>query len=413
MAHTRHGQALPDVGGFELALVIAAALCLATAVVSFALPGRAPTPPRRPPPRARRRISGVLVRKRGRAWGGAGPAAGRKPLPPGPAGGSAVSMSDATTGHSGRTPGPAGPGTPRPAKDVLLQGGARALFGQRGFEGHDDPGDRRAGPGSTAALHRPATFGSKADLYIAAVMAEGTPEEKPGAVRRAGTDGRRGADPGRPARPGPRSFRAIVRSDTSAEIRAAARDLLEPRLAAPLGRQDDSAGASTGPQLRAEGPRFSALFGIMLGRSLGWFDEIRSVPPRRARRPHRRRALGRDHRGRPRALALLPPEPISAGTPAEHSPRARARLAPAAWLEEALRSRPGTPSSRRTWRGPRAGAAVQEPGHGQPGDLTAYLLHPLTRSVPLICKAATRSRPSTPDRVKFKAHRQDRPPPGR
>jgi predicted MFS family arabinose efflux permease len=45
MAHTRPGQALPDVGGFEAALIIAAALCLATAVVSFVLPGRAPSPP--------------------------------------------------------------------------------------------------------------------------------------------------------------------------------------------------------------------------------------------------------------------------------------------------------------------------------------------------------------------------------
>jgi MFS transporter len=44
MAHTRPGQALPGVGGFEVALVIAAALCLATAVVSFALPGRVPSP---------------------------------------------------------------------------------------------------------------------------------------------------------------------------------------------------------------------------------------------------------------------------------------------------------------------------------------------------------------------------------
>jgi MFS family permease len=44
LAHTRPGQALPDVGGFEMALVIAAALCLATAVVSFVLPGRARSP---------------------------------------------------------------------------------------------------------------------------------------------------------------------------------------------------------------------------------------------------------------------------------------------------------------------------------------------------------------------------------
>ena len=50
MAHTRPGQALPDVGGFEVALIIAAALCLATGVVSFVLPGR-----RRPPPPAPRR----------------------------------------------------------------------------------------------------------------------------------------------------------------------------------------------------------------------------------------------------------------------------------------------------------------------------------------------------------------------
>ena len=43
-AHTRPGQGLPDAGGFEVALIIAAALCLATAVVSFVLPGRAPSP---------------------------------------------------------------------------------------------------------------------------------------------------------------------------------------------------------------------------------------------------------------------------------------------------------------------------------------------------------------------------------
>jgi MFS family permease len=44
-AHTRHGQALPDVGGFEVALIIAATLCMATGVVSFVLPGRSPSPP--------------------------------------------------------------------------------------------------------------------------------------------------------------------------------------------------------------------------------------------------------------------------------------------------------------------------------------------------------------------------------
>jgi predicted MFS family arabinose efflux permease len=44
MAHTPHGQALPDVDGFEVALILAAALCLVTAAVSFVLPGRVPSP---------------------------------------------------------------------------------------------------------------------------------------------------------------------------------------------------------------------------------------------------------------------------------------------------------------------------------------------------------------------------------
>jgi MFS family permease len=44
LSHTRHGQALPDAGGFTVALIIAAVLCLATAVASFVLPGRAPSP---------------------------------------------------------------------------------------------------------------------------------------------------------------------------------------------------------------------------------------------------------------------------------------------------------------------------------------------------------------------------------
>jgi MFS family permease len=44
MAHTRRGQALPNAGGFEVALIIAAAMCLATAIVSFMLPGRAASP---------------------------------------------------------------------------------------------------------------------------------------------------------------------------------------------------------------------------------------------------------------------------------------------------------------------------------------------------------------------------------
>jgi MFS family permease len=72
MAHTRPGQALPDVGGFKAALIIAAALCLVTALVSFVLPGRAPSPP-----------SALTVGAGEAELGGAGLAAGEEPVPVG------------------------------------------------------------------------------------------------------------------------------------------------------------------------------------------------------------------------------------------------------------------------------------------------------------------------------------------
>ena len=181
-----------------------------------------------------------------------------------------MSMSDTTTESSRR----ARAGRPRDAaasKDALLRA-AQALFGQEGFEGTTirEIGERAGVDAALIARY----FGSKADLYIAAVMAEDA-EERPGAyegleqmadVAMTQAD-RRG--------PGP-ILQAIVRSDTSAEIRAAARDLLEPRLVGPLAAGMTAQGVDR-PQLRAE-VAVSALFGIILGRSLGWFDEIRSVP---------------------------------------------------------------------------------------------------------------------------------------
>ena len=77
----RPGQALPDVDGFKVALIIAAAVCLATAVVSFVLPGRAATSPGARTAGAEEDL-GVLVRNEA-GLGGASPAAGGKPLPPG------------------------------------------------------------------------------------------------------------------------------------------------------------------------------------------------------------------------------------------------------------------------------------------------------------------------------------------
>ena len=181
-----------------------------------------------------------------------------------------MSLSDATTGHSaglraGRSRDAAA------SKDALLQA-ARALFGQRGFEGTTirEIGEQAGVDAALIARY----FGSKADLYIAAVMAEDAeahPGEYEGLEQMADVAmtqaDRRGVGP---------ILQAIVRSDTSAEIRGAALDRLGPRLVGPLvanmGAQDIDR-----PQLRAQ-VAVSALIGISLGRSLGWFEEIRTVP---------------------------------------------------------------------------------------------------------------------------------------
>jgi AcrR family transcriptional regulator len=157
------------------------------------------------------------------------------------------------------------------SKDALLQA-ARALFGQQGFEGTTirEIGERAGVDAALIARY----FGSKADLYIAAVTAEdadSAPSQYEGLGQMAdvvvtGAD-RRG--------PGP-ILQAIVRSDTSADIRDAALDRLSRRLVGPLVDNMTAQGVDR-PQLRAQ-VAICALHGISLGRSLGWFDEIRSVP---------------------------------------------------------------------------------------------------------------------------------------
>jgi predicted MFS family arabinose efflux permease len=82
LAHTRHGQALPDVKGFTVALIIAAVLCLVTAVVSFVLPGRAPSPPRALAAGAEGSLE-VLMKDEAEL-AGTGLASGEEPLPSGP-----------------------------------------------------------------------------------------------------------------------------------------------------------------------------------------------------------------------------------------------------------------------------------------------------------------------------------------
>jgi AcrR family transcriptional regulator len=182
-----------------------------------------------------------------------------------------VGMNDATTASprgADRT------GRPRDAaasKNALLQA-AQTLFGQQGFEGTTirEIGERAGVDAALIARY----FGSKADLYIAAVAAEdadGTPSEYEGLAQIADAVVTRADERG----PGP-IFQAIVRSDTSAEIRDAALNRLARRLVGPAVANMKAQGVDH-PELRAQ-VACSALIGISLGRSLGWFEEIRSVP---------------------------------------------------------------------------------------------------------------------------------------
>jgi AcrR family transcriptional regulator len=156
------------------------------------------------------------------------------------------------------------------SKNALLRA-AQSLFGQQGFEGTTtrEIGERAGVDAALIARY----FGSKAHLYIAALIAEdaeGTPSEYDGLEQMADVVVTRADRRG----PGP-ILQAIVRSDTSAEIRNAALDRLARRLVEPLVFNMRSQDIDR-PQLRAQ-VAVSALFGVSLGRSLGWFDEIGSV----------------------------------------------------------------------------------------------------------------------------------------
>jgi AcrR family transcriptional regulator len=179
-------------------------------------------------------------------------------------------MSDAPTGSSrgvraGRSRDAAA------SRDALLRA-AQTLFGQQGFESTTirEIGEKAGVDAALIARY----FGSKADLYIAAVVAEdgeGVPIEYEGLEHMADVMVTR-ADRGGP---GP-ILQAIVRSDTSADILDAALDRVARRLVGPLVADMRAQGVDR-PELRAE-LAVSALFGFSLGRSLGWFDEIRSAP---------------------------------------------------------------------------------------------------------------------------------------
>jgi AcrR family transcriptional regulator len=153
---------------------------------------------------------------------------------------------------------------------------AQGLFGERGFDGTSIREISELAGVDHALIAR--YFGSKADLYVAALVAEARGDQAPSDF-----EGLQDMTEGMVARMdrhglGP-VLQALIRSDTSDPIHRAARAhmtrrMLDPMVADMTRREVD------GPQLRSE-IVLSALVGIGLGRALGWFDELKAVPQER------------------------------------------------------------------------------------------------------------------------------------
>jgi AcrR family transcriptional regulator len=171
-----------------------------------------------------------------------------------------------------------GKGRPRNAgasKQALLDA-AQVLFGQGGFEGTTirQIGEHAGVDHALIARY----FGSKADLYIAALVAESRGDQPPaefeglkdmaeGMISRIDENGL-----------GP-VMQALTRSDTAIEIRQAAQDHMARRLVDPI-LADASGRAVDEAQLRSEIVA-AALIGVSLGRALGWFDALTAAPKAR------------------------------------------------------------------------------------------------------------------------------------
>jgi AcrR family transcriptional regulator len=158
------------------------------------------------------------------------------------------------------------------SRQALLEA-AQELFGTLGFERttNREIGERAGVDAALIARY----FGSKADLYVAAVAAERMDDrslaEYEGLAQIVETMVARVDRHG----PGP-ILQALARSDTPDEIRTAARARLARRLVEPLVSGMDEDRVDRGA-LRAQ-IAVSALVGVVLGRSLGWFDELGSAP---------------------------------------------------------------------------------------------------------------------------------------
>jgi AcrR family transcriptional regulator len=154
------------------------------------------------------------------------------------------------------------------SREALLHSG-RKLFSGRGFDNttvRDIGEDAGVDPALIARY-----FGNKMNLYLATITAEdadsGRPEtlDDPKAlatwlITRVDARG-----------PGP-VLQALVRSDTSEEVREAARGHLNRRLVEPLAAALERGGVEN-PRLRAE-MAVSALIGVLLARALGSFEQL-------------------------------------------------------------------------------------------------------------------------------------------
>ena len=177
--------------------------------------------------------------------------------------------------------------TPKRSRDAAatrqaLLAAAQRLFGQKGYEPTTTREIGVVAGVDPALIAR--YFGSKADLYLAAVAADRLDDgEGPADPERidapfadlaevAHVVLRRTAAHG----PGP-ILQALVRDDASPEIRDAAAARLVRRMVEPLTAGYAAAGADR-PGLRAQ-VAVAAVLGTSLGRSLGWFDELHAADP--------------------------------------------------------------------------------------------------------------------------------------
>jgi AcrR family transcriptional regulator len=165
------------------------------------------------------------------------------------------------------------PSRPRDAaatREALLAA-AQSLFGEKGFEGTTirDIGDRAGADPALIARY----YGSKADLYIAAVVAEAQSDQtelehlSEAAEALITRTDRHGLGP---------VTQALIRSDTAEEIRHAAQAHLTRRIVTPLAADISKWGLDRA-ELRAE-ITASALLGINLARALGWFPHLQRAP---------------------------------------------------------------------------------------------------------------------------------------